>query len=697
MPNRDTVRGGIAVTATLTNGRGGAGEDALPPAQRAVRLALGVLLVGAVCALSTEIGFAHKIPPHNISALWPTGAILFSVLVVTPVRHWWAYVVAAYFTSIINDARAGFPVAAMLFVAAGLLEILIAAVGVRRFAGGLRAFDTLRGLVAYVVIAVVLAPFLSAFVAAFAGGTPGYWFYWRVWFLSEGLAYLMLAPAILSWIAVARAARGNVPLARLLEAVFLACGLLAISLLVFRGFSAGEGRVPVLVYLPLPFLLWAAVRFGPTGVNTALVAVALVSISGAVHGRGPFVTGSPAENVLALQLFLLAISLPLMFLAALIAERRLRTSALRESEARFRSLADTTPVLIWMSGEDKLCTFLNKTWLDFTGRTPEQDLGNGWLESVHPDDHERCFATYADAFDAQREFTVEYRLRRHDGEYRWVSDKGVPRRAPDGTFLGYIGCADDVTARKEAELAAQRHRAELAHVARLSTMGELSASLAHELNQPLAAILSNAQTAQHLLASQPADLDEVREILDDVVADDKRASAVIRRLRALVRKEPPALAPLDLTSVIGDVVQLVHSDAVLRNSRVSVEVDPALPPVQGDRIELQQVALNLLVNAFDAMRDCPAHQRQVAVRAALDRADTVKVIVRDYGAGLGGGDLERVFQPFYTTKRDGLGMGLSISRTIIEAHGGRLWAENNPGRGATFCFTVPVWESKGKP
>jgi two-component system sensor kinase FixL len=343
-----------------------------------------------------------------------------------------------------------------------------------------------------------------------------------------------------------------------------------------------------------------------------------------------------------------------------------------------------------MSGEDKLCTFLNKTWLDFTGRTPEQDLGNGWAENVHPDDRERCLATYGGAFDAQREFTLEYRLRRHDGEYRWVSDKGVPRRAPDETFLGYIGCADDVTDRKEAELAAQRHRAELAHVTRLSTMGELAASLAHELNQPLTAILTNVQTAQHFLAAEPADLDEVREILRDVVDDDKRASEVIRRLRALVRKEPPALAPLDLSSVIGDVTLLVHSDALLRNSRVSVEVEPGLPPVQGDRIELQQVALNLLVNAFDAMKDRPAHQRQVAVRAALDRARMIKVMVRDYGTGLGADDIERVFQPFYTTKRDGLGMGLAISRTIIEAHGGRLWAENNPDGGATFCFTVPV-------
>src|SRR5262249_22735333 len=153
---------------------------------------------------------------------------------------------------------------------------------------------------------------------------------------------------------------------------------------------------------------------------------------------------------------------------------------------------------IWMSGLDKLCTFFNRSWLDFTGRTLDQELGTGWTEGIHPDDRERCLATYAGAFDTRREFTMEYRLRRYDGEYRWVTDKGVTRRGPEGTFLGYIGCADDITPRKEAELTAQRHRPELAHVARLSTMGQLAASLAHELNQPLAAILGNAEAAQKM-------------------------------------------------------------------------------------------------------------------------------------------------------------------------------------------------------
>jgi PAS domain S-box-containing protein len=557
------------------------------------------------------------------------------------------------------------------------------------FADGFRAFESLRSLARYILVAVILAPAISGLVAAFAGGMQGYWVFWRAWFFADVLAFLTLAPAILTWIKVWRDPPNASP-GRILEALLLSCALTAISLVVFTRANGQGVSVPALVYMPMPFLLWAAVRFGPTGVNTALLAVALLAISGVVAGQGPFATGVPSDNVLPLQLFLITLSLPLMCLAALISERRARTSALRESDVRFRTMADTAPVLIWMSGTDKGCTFFNKSWLDFTGRALDQELGDGWTVGVHPDDRERCLATYRDEFDARREFTIEYRLRRHDGEYRWVTDKGIPRHTPEGAFLGYIGCADDITPRRDAELASERHRAELAHVARLSTMGELAASLAHELNQPLAAILGNAETAQKILRRENVDLAELRAICGDIVSENHRATEVMRRMRALVSKQPPALAPQDIGTVIGDVARLVHADAVLRHCRVVVDVAPDLPPVMGDRVELQQVVLNLLMNAFDALGECPAHEREVSVRALRDGVQSVRVAVRDCGIGLADGALEQIFQPFHTTKREGLGIGLSISRAIIASHGGRLWAENNPDRGAMFSFTVPV-------
>jgi len=236
----------------------------------------------------------------------------------------------------------------------------------------------------------------------------------------------------------------------------------------------------------------------------------------------------------------------------------------------------------------------------------------------------------------------------------------------------------------------QRNRQQLAHLTRVSTLGELAGSLAHELNQPLTAILSNAQAAQRFMATEPINLEEVREILRDLVKDNHRASEVIRKIRALVKKGELEAAPLSIANVIGDVALLVHSDAIVRGIRVMVNIAPGLPPVHGDRVQLQQVILNLLLNAFDALESCCAHNRTVAVGAALDSAGAIRVVVRDSGPGLAGNTFDKLFMPFFTSKREGLGLGLSISRSIVEMHGGRIWAENNEDRGASFYFTLPA-------
>ena len=660
------------------------------PSVRAMRLAIKVALVLVICHFATEIGFSFKIPPHNISPLWPTGAILFSVLVVSPVRHWWAYVFAAYFTSVITDARAGFPVSAMWFIAAGLGEILIAAVGVRRFAGGSKAVESTRGLAVYIAIAVVLAPALSAFVGALPGGAQSYWFYWRAWFLSEALAFLMLAPAILSWIGAFHAGRMVFSLARCIEACLIVVGLIAVSVRVFDWPTSGAASVPALVYLPLPLLLWATVRFGPFGINTCLLIVAFLSISGTVKGHGPFATGTPAENVPALQLFLATISIPLMLLAALIKEGHTTTNALRESEARFRSMADSAPMMIWMTDTGKRGEYFNKGWLDFSGRSMAQELGNGWAEGIHPEDLDHCLTTCNTAFDARESFNMEFRLRRRDGEYRWIADYGIPRYAPDGAFAGYIGSCMDISDGKRDELQLQEQRAELTHLSRVAVLGELTGALAHELNQPLTAILSNAQAAQRFLAQAPTSLSEVHEILKDIVDEDKRAGEVIRRLRALLKKGETQLQPLDLNDVVNEVLDLARADCISRGVALQRELAPSLPVVCGDRVQLQQVLLNLIVNACDAMNGCEPGNRRLTIATALNEDGMVQVSVSDCGHGIPPNQLDRLFEPFYTTKAQGLGLGLTICRSIVAAHGGRLWAMNNPTGGAKLCVSLPA-------
>ena len=235
-----------------------------------------------------------------------------------------------------------------------------------------------------------------------------------------------------------------------------------------------------------------------------------------------------------------------------------------------------------------------------------------------------------------------------------------------------------------------RNQQDLAHVTRVSTMGELAGSLAHELNQPLTAILSNVQAALRFMAAEPIDVAEVREILNDVVNDDYRASEVIRRIRAVVKKADPEFVLLDLASVIQDVVLLLHSDAILRQTCVSVDICEDRPTVRADKVQLQQVILNLLLNAFDAMGDVEASQRMVSITLTQQRGGIACIAVRDCGHGLPVGKLDSVFKPFYTCKPHGLGLGLSISRSIVELHGGRLWAENNLDRGATFYVTLPA-------
>jgi signal transduction histidine kinase len=250
--------------------------------------------------------------------------------------------------------------------------------------------------------------------------------------------------------------------------------------------------------------------------------------------------------------------------------------------------------------------------------------------------------------------------------------------------------------RKQTELEAQRLRRDLSHIARVSAMGELTASLAHELNQPLTAILSNAQAAQRLLAADgPPNLGQVREILDDIVADDKRAAGIIHRLRGLIRKGDLEFVTLDLNEIVGEVAWLVRSDALLRNVSLRLEFDADLPRVRGDRVQLQQVVLNLVLNGLEAMRESPARGRALVIRTARDGPGAGRVAVQDSGSGIDEQALDRLFEPLYTTKAEGLGMGLAIVRTIVEAHGGGLRAANNPQGGATVQFTLPVCAGGG--
>jgi len=480
-------------------------------------------------------------------------------------------------------------------------------------------------------------------------------------------------------------------------------------------------------------------------------------------------------------------------------------------------VADAAPVLIWMSGADKLCTFFNKPWLEFTGRRMEQELGNGWAEGVHPDDLPTCLKVYAEAFHARKPFVMQYRLRRNDGEYRWLSDQGVARYHSNGKFAGYIGsCVDvtdlinkddalrefeervrlaartahlgvweldpatnelwmsdmaralfqfepetrlneamlqgrvhpddralresavkhaierhgeyemeyrillpdgklrwiggrgrcvkgehgkgtrligvsmDITARKLAEGEALQRREEVSHLGRVAAMGEMAASIAHELNQPLSGIVSNAAAGQRFIDRGDVDLKEIRELLADISADGRRAGDVIRGIQGMVKKRAPARQPVSLKDLVIKVTQMVKPNAMLHSCELETLLEPDLPAIEADPIQLQQVLLNLIINAFDAMRDTPVRHRKVVI--AIERNDdgAIRTSVRDYGVGIPEEARARLFDHFFTTKPKGLGMGLAIVRSIVESHGGTIAAENAHGGGARFQFTLPA-------
>jgi C4-dicarboxylate-specific signal transduction histidine kinase len=344
--------------------------------------------------------------------------------------------------------------------------------------------------------------------------------------------------------------------------VLLFSGLLATSLLVFDMQFSAHGT-PALFYAPLPFLLWAAVRFGPAGTASALAAMTVLTIWGAVNGLGPFTGGTPQETARDMQFFLIAVAVPLLLLAVALQER------------------------------------------------------------------------------------------------------------------------------SAAEREAHEQRLQLTHLSRVAMLGEMSGGLAHELNQPLTAILSNAQAAQHFIANKTIDPEELSEILRDIIAADQRAGEVIRRLRALFKRGETRFERLDANELVGEVLSLAQGDLATRGIAVESELAAGLPGIEGDRVQLQQVMLNLIMNASEAMAADAGGARVLTIRSMPGPDGLVQTSFIDHGPGFAPELYEKLFQPFYTTKPQGLGLGLSISRSIIRAHNGRLWGTSVPGRGASFHIALP--------
>jgi PAS domain S-box-containing protein len=649
-----------------------------------------VSLVFASYYLGARLGLALTFQPYPVSVLWPPNAILFAALLLLPPRRWWMVAVGALPAHLLAELQGGVPMSMVLcWFVSNVAEAVIGATCVRAMVARPLTFDRLLHVAAF-LFAALIAAFLSSFLDSWfvtlnRWGSSGYWDVWKLRLLSNVTASLIVVPVIVTCRPSVLAAHRAGGRPRLLEGAVLATGLLAVTALVFDSQIASHAP-PALIYLPLPFLLWAALRFGAAGASVSFALVAFLVIWGTGHAMGPFGARLPEDNALSVQLFLIFVAPTLLSLAAAMAERTHADEALRESDRRFQLVLQATRDTVYERDVASGNLWWSANGLAQFGYERDECPHTfvSWEDLVHREDRERANGQRATAIaSGAMLWQSEFRLRRANGSYAHVNEQGYIAYGARGRPLQMVGAVTDITERSDADELSRR----LAHASRLTAMGELTASIAHEINQPMSAILSNVDAAEMLLDAGEIQGDELRRILDDIRSDDLRASEVIRHIRGLANKRETQIESFDINELARAVLRLIAPVAERRGITVSASF-AQVPHVLGDRIHVQQVLLNLLFNGMDAMGAVALENRTLHVTTSVLDGCTVEVAVRDGGHGIASDSLGRIFESFFTTKKDGLGLGLSIARSLVEAQGGRIRAENNVDGGATFRFTL---------
>jgi PAS domain S-box-containing protein len=634
--------------------------------QHRAQVLLYSALVAFLCYLAAKIGGALIIrSPQTLWPLWPGCAVLVAVLLLSPKKIWPFLIPAGLIGFTLYDLQAGVPLTAIgWLLLTDIVEVGVTAGGISYFLSDAPRLNSLKAFAKYSFFTVFLGPFLTAAVGIWALDGDR-WISFRGNFLSEGLAFLTVTPAILGWAlpgpAIPRSRRGF-----RLEAAILFGALIYLSYVMFvvRG-GNGQAANPALLYSLVPFLLWSALRFGSMGASTAASIVALLSIWGALHDHGPFRQADPTGRVFSLQLFLWCTVVPFMVLAVLVEERKQQEVILRESEQRFRLMADSAPTLIWMSNAKRQATFFNRGWLEFTGRTMAQELGEGWADGIHPDDVAHIFEVYFPAFDARAKFSVEFRLRRQDGEYRWIVAYGEPRLDSDGVFCGYIGSCIDITERKLTEISLHELTGRLIH-AQEEERARIARELHDDISQRMAFLQIGLdqfeQSAQGMTANERLGLQNLVEVASEVSSDLHNMSH---------RLHPARLDLQGLVAATASYCKELANKHELEVRFVHQDVPTQIPT---------DISLCLFRIVQESLRNVVKHSMTAEATVEIfGYGDRIELCISDTGAG---------FRPDSAASKVGLGL-ISI-RERLRLIGGQLTVRSEVSRGTSICVQVPL-------
>jgi two-component system, LuxR family, sensor kinase FixL len=629
--------------------------------------------------IGSQIGFALTFRPHPVSVLWPPNSILLAALLLTTTRGWSMTLAGAFLAHCLVQLQTHIPVPMMLcYFVSNSCEALIGAGCIRYFIPGRLRFDSLRSTTIFCLCGGLVAPFLSSFLdAGFVRlnhwGTGGYWEIWTIRFFSNVLTALTFAPAVITWFTWRQRPARDWNRKIFLEATLVFFGLAVASYCAF--YKEGPAADPVLFLAPLPFLFWAALRLGTRGTTTTTLIITFVAIWSAAHGHGPFTGETPEHNARALQFFLIVMAIPFLFLAAGTKERQ--TADERFSKA-FRCNPDPMWIVrLW----DATMIDVNERWEKLFGHRRQEVIGRSVLDvNLWADLVERAEMIRRVKKGAVRDFEVS--LRNKAGQLVPVLLSSDVVELGGETSLVII--VRDIRDKKRVEEANR----DVGHATELMVL--LSAAIAHQINQPLGAILSNAEAAEMLLDSDSPPLEKLREIVNDIRQDDLRATQTMHHLRTLTTKRRAQLQAVNLHELISGLLRSVSDHASRRGVVLESKLKARTYRVLAQPVHLREALLNLIRNAMEALDETARLNRRLIIGTNSNGHQDVEIFVIDFGLGLPPEKLSYLFEPFFTTKENGAGLGLATARSIVEAHDGRIWAENNPEGGAIFRIVLPA-------